>query len=267
MSALDSRPPARFRRPSPVVFAAEGVRGSAEFAGFGAALPLLCRQPRGDGRPVLVLPGFTASDLSTEAMRRWLNCIGYDAWDWSQGRNVGPTPKIVEGLLARFDHIRHSTGHTVTLIGWSLGGLYARALADRAPHDVRHVITLGSPFRLAVTQETNAGALFDLLTPLHRQERPHTSAFRREPYRGAPPVPSTAIFTRGDGVVPWESCLDEPGRRSENIEVHGSHVGLGHNPAALLVIADRLQLAEGEWRPFQPKLLSRTVYPATPYVH
>ena len=265
MSALDSRPPESHAKPSPAVFALEGVRATAEIASFVAALPCLLRLPKGDGRPVLVIPGFTASDTSTEPLRRLLRHLDYDAYEWGQGRNLGPSPKIVDGLLERFDSIRRGTAQTVTLIGWSLGGLYSRAIAERSPADVRHVITMGSPFRLAKTQETNAGALFDLLTPIHGKVRPHGTKFRREPYTGPPKVPSTAIFTKTDGVVPWQSCIDEPGRRNENIEVLGAHSGLGHNPAALIVVADRLRLPEGTWRPFAPGRASRTVFPATPF--
>ena len=266
VTAMDSRAAQSFRRPNPAVFALEGVRVSSELACFTALWPFLRRLPRGDGRPVLVLPGFTASDTSTEPLRCLLGHLGYDAYDWLLGQNLGPTPRIVKGLLQRFDTIRATTAQPVTIIGWSLGGLYARALADRCAADVRHVVTLGSPFRLARSEETNAGRLFDALSPLHRQERAHTTTFRREPYHGAPPVPSTAIFSRTDGVVPWRSCVDEPGRQSENVEVRGSHCGLGMNPAVMVVLADRLQLGVGEWRPFEPGLISRRLHPATPYV-
>lgn len=265
MTALSSRTPERFDRPHPAVFAIDPVVGGAEYVGFAALLPLLLRLPKGDGRPVLVLPGFTASDRSTAALRFVLTRLNYKVYGWQLGQNLGPTPEVVDGLLEHFDEIHRSQGQPVTLVGWSLGGLYSRALAARTPEAVRHVITLGSPFRLARSQETNAGLFFDLLAPLHRKRRPHATAFRREPYRGAPKVPSTAIFTRGDGVVPWQACIDVPGPRSENVEVFGSHIGLGHNPAVVTVIADRLQLGEGEWRPFTPGRLNTALYRAKPY--
>ena len=226
--------------------------GIAEFAGFAALLPLLLRLPKGDGRPVLVLPGFVATDTSTQAIRFVLARLGYATYGWEQGRNLGPTPSTIDGMLERFDAIHAQHAEPITLIGWSLGGLYARALADRSSHAVRHVITLGSPFRLARTDETNLGALWDMLSPLHGQQRPHSTAFRREAYQGPPPVPSTAIFSRNDGVVPWLACVDESGRRAENVEVFGAHTGLGHNGSALAVIADRLMLKPGEWRAFVP---------------
>jgi pimeloyl-ACP methyl ester carboxylesterase len=252
VTALNARTPARFRRPHPAAFAVDPLVGVAELAGFAALLPLLLRLPKGDGRPVLVLPGFVATDSSTHAIRFVLSRLGYATYGWDQGRNLGPTPEAIDGMLDRFDRIHREHDQSVTLVGWSLGGLYARAIADRSPAAVRHVITLGSPFRLARTDETNLGALWDLLAPLHGRQRPHSTAFRREAYQGPPPTLSTAIFSRGDGVVPWSACVDEPGRQSENIEVFGSHTGLGHNAAALTVIADRLRLQEATWRPYVP---------------
>jgi pimeloyl-ACP methyl ester carboxylesterase len=252
VTALNARTPARFRRPNPAAFVIDPMVGAAEFAGFTALIPLLLRLPKGDGRPVLVLPGFVATDTSTQAVRFVLGRLGYTVYGWDQGRNLGPTPEAIDGMLSRFDAIQGDHNHGVTLIGWSLGGLYARAIADRSPEAVRHVITLGSPFRLARTDETNLGVLWDLLSPLHGRQRPRSTAFRREAYSGPPPVPSTAIFSRNDGVVPWSACVDEPGRRSENIEVPGAHTGLGHNAAALTVVADRLRLGVGEWRPYAP---------------
>ena len=247
-TALDARPPALFRRPNAALFTSEALRATAEFAAFAAALPVLRSLPRGDGRPVLVLPGFTASDTSTEPMRWLLRQLGYNPFGWKLGVNLGPTPKVIDGLFQRFETIRRQTGQPVTLIGWSLGGLYARAIVERAAHDVRHVITMGSPFRVALTDHTNAGALFEALNSRRRQ--PAAKALRTDGYRGAPAVASTSIFTKSDGVVPWQSCLDEPAPFSENIEVRGSHTGLGHNPAALLVVCDRLRLDDDEFRPF-----------------
>ena len=105
---------------------------AAQFAGFTLLTPLLTRLPVGDGRPVLVLPGFTASDQSTAALRYVLARLDYSVHGWHLGQNLGPTQRIVEGLFARFDdlHLRHGN-QPITLVGWSLGGLYARALAVR----------------------------------------------------------------------------------------------------------------------------------------
>ena len=243
----------KHKNPSPISFALEPALAAAQFVEFTMLTPLLTRLPTGDGRPVLVLPGFTAGDQSTAALRYVLARLDYSVYGWHLGQNLGPTQRIVSGLFARFDDLYERHDHQpITLLGWSLGGLYARALAVRKPEAVRHVITLGSPFRLDRAEETNAGRVFDLLAPVHGLRRPHSAEFRREPYLGPPAVRSTAVFTRSDGVVPWNSCVDDAGPRSENIEVYGSHCGLGYNPAALTVIADRLRLGSDEWRPYAP---------------
>lgn len=251
-----------FGRPSLAAFALDPFVGAVELAAFTGLVPLLTRLTPGDGRPVLVLPGFTATDRSTASLRYVLARLDYSVHGWHLGQNLGPSERIVQGMLSRFDEIHRRYDQPVTLIGWSLGGLYARAIAMRAPDAVRHVITLGSPFRLDRAEETNAGRIFDALAPIHGLHREHSQAFRREPYQGPPPVPSTAIFTRTDGVVPWRSCIDEPGPRSENIEVYGSHCGLGHNPAVVGIIADRLRLGRDDWRPFAPGRLNVGLYGA-----
>jgi len=242
----------QFRNPPVLTFATEPARASGELMAFAALTPLLTRLPTGDGRPVLVLPGFTASDQSTAALRHVLARLDYSVHGWHLGQNMGPSQRIVDGMINRFDeiHQRHG-GQPVTLIGWSLGGLYSRALAARFPEQVRHVITLGSPFRLTRAEETNVGRWFDRMAPLHGLRRPHSADFRREPYTGVPAVPSTAVFTKADGVVPWRSCVDVPGPQSENIEVYGSHCGLGYNPAVLGIVAHRLRLPTDTWAPFR----------------
>lgn len=243
----------QFRNPSLLTFASEPARATGELLAFAALTPLLTRLPPGDGRPVMVLPGFTASDESTTALRYVLARLDYSVHGWHLGQNLGPSQRIVDGMINRFEQIYARHGRQpITLVGWSLGGLYSRALAVRFPEQVRHVITLGSPFRLTRAEETNVGKWFDRMAPVHGLRRPHSADFRREPYTGVPPVPSTAVFTRADGVVPWRSCIDVPGAQSENIEVFGSHCGLGFNPAVLGIIADRLRLSLGEWRPFNP---------------
>jgi pimeloyl-ACP methyl ester carboxylesterase len=201
-----------FRNPSLLTFASEAPRAVTEMVAFSALTPLMTRLPAGDGRPVMVLPGFTASDQSTAALRYVLARLDYSVHGWHLGQNLGPSQRIVDGMINRFDEIHHRHGdQPVTLIGWSLGGLYSRALAARFPDKVRHVITLGSPFRLTRAEETNVGRWFDITAPVHGLRRQHSADFRREPYTGVPAVPSTAVFTKADGVVPWKSCVDVPG--------------------------------------------------------
>ncbi len=209
------------------------------------ALPLLRRAPRGDGHPVLVLPGLMASDFSTRALRRFLRAHGYEVHGWGLGRNVGPTPAIVEGLGRRFRELRQRFGRRLTLIGWSLGGIFARELARHFAADVRQVITLASPFRDVAA--TNVPGF------VWRRHDPYPGRGGTWSALAAPlPVPVTAIYSRSDGIVAWRSCAVDAGPLAENIEVESSHLGIGHHPVVLLTIADRLAQPEGSWVPFRP---------------
>src|ERR1700694_6058226 len=148
----------RLRPPGLSLLLAE-VRGIFEFNASLLLSPLLMRAPRGDGHPVLTLPGFLASDLSMSPMRRYLKELGYDAYAWNIGRNVGGVVRMRDALRERLAAIHTATGRKVSIIGWSLGGVYARDLALQAPDMVRAVITLGSPFTNDI-RATNATRLY-----------------------------------------------------------------------------------------------------------
>lgn len=231
--------------PSRLLLALEG-RTVLEAAALLSALPFLAWTPRGDGHPVLVLPGFFAGDRSTRILRWFLRDRGYHTHGWKLGRNTGPTAKILTGLAHRFAEVQDRHGSKVSLIGWSMGGLYARELARRFPTEVRQVITLGSPFRYPSAR--NVSLLMQWR--LGGQSLEQVTEIRER--LGAPlSVPTTSIYSRSDGVVAWRSCLEEEGSLRENIEVCSSHIGMGHHPATLLVIANRLAQPEGTWRPFR----------------
>lgn len=220
-------------------------RAVLELAALLPAWPILRRAPRGDGHPVLVLPGFLGSDLSTRPLRAFLRERGYAAHGWKLGRNTGPSPEIAAAMARRLADLVDRHGRRVSLVGWSLGGVYARELARRFPTHVRQVITLASPFR-----DVEAANVPRALVR-RRRRLPDESAYRTrlaEPI----PVPSTAILSRTDGVVAWRSCREEPGPLSETLEVAASHLGMGFHPVVLLLIADRLAQPEDAWRPFRP---------------
>jgi pimeloyl-ACP methyl ester carboxylesterase len=243
--------------PSPLLRAMES-RALFEFGGLMAASPLLRLIGRGDDHPVLILPGFLAGDSSTVPLRSLLQGQGYWVHGWRLGRNLGPTPEVVDGLVERLLELHDRHGRTVSLVGWSLGGIYARRLARRYPDLVRQVITLGSPFRITPDDRSAASAWFDQLKPLHRID--HDDVLPN--LEGVPlPVPSTAIYTRTDGVVRWWQCLETVGEHAENIEVRGSHSGLGFNPAVIYAVSDRLAQAPDDWRPFSAPPGSRYWYP------
>lgn len=247
MAVDGSEPPPsdRLRPPGLGLLLAE-ARGIFEFNASLLLSPLLMRAPRGDGHPVLALPGFLASDLSMAPMRRYLSELGYDAHAWRMGRNTGGISRMRAALRDRLAEIYSSSGRKVSLVGWSLGGVYARYLALQAPEMVRYVVTLGSPFANDV-RATNATRLYEALSG----EGVEDNSDLRQAISGDLPVPTSSIYSRTDGIVNWRTCLLRPSDAAENIEVHlASHVGLGVNPAALWAVADRLAQGEGQFRQF-----------------
>jgi pimeloyl-ACP methyl ester carboxylesterase len=148
-------------------------------------------------------------------------------------------------------------GRKVSLVGWSLGGLYARQLAKMMPERVRSVITLGSPFA-AGPKATNAWRVYEMASGRRAEEE---DARFGGSLSGTPPVPTTAIFSRTDGICAWQGCREKASAMSESIEVESSHCGMGHHPAAVYAVADRLAQREGEWAPFDRSGWRSVVYP------
>jgi pimeloyl-ACP methyl ester carboxylesterase len=148
-------------------------------------------------------------------------------------------------------------GQKVSLVGWSLGGVYAREIAREMPDVTRLVISMGSPFR-AHPKSTNVHRIFDLVSTIRYRDMP---ANMLENMAEPPPVPTTALYTRGDGVVAWQGTVEVSRRWDvENIHVGGAHLGLGFNPRSVLAITDRLAQAEDNWRPFSPSPLLRPFF-------
>ncbi len=220
-------------------------RALLELVTLLAAYPLLRQAPRGDGHPVLVLPAYMTGDFSTRVLRGFLRDRGYAAHGWKLGLNRGPTTETVTHLVRRLHDLHERHGRRVSLIGWSLGGVYARELARAFPLEVRQVITLATPFRNLEAVNVPAFVL------ARRQPHPEEAAFR-ERLRLPLEVPTTAIYSRTDGIASWRSCVAEVGPHSESIEVASSHLGIGHHAVVLLTIADRLAQPEGAWKPFCP---------------
>jgi pimeloyl-ACP methyl ester carboxylesterase len=249
------------RPPSALLALTELPRAIAELTALPFAARVLATAPRGDGRPVLVLPGFIASDTSTAILRKYLTRLGYDAHAWKLGRNLGPKAIGAEGekLIARLNAVHEMTGKKVSLVGWSLGGIMARIVARRAPDLVRQVITLGSPFA-GSPKATNVWRLYELLTG-HLVESDDAKGQLAEA-ASPPPVPSTAIYSREDGVVAWQVCREQPGPATDSIAVHGSHIGLGVNASVLYAVADRLAQPDDGWQPFDRSGVKSLVYPA-----
>lgn len=240
---------------------AEG-RAFIELGAFYAMRPLLSNLPKGDGHPVVVLPGFMASNNSTVPMRRLLAQLDYDAHGWDSGRNVLVNEALITRLEAQLERLYKDTGRTISLVGWSLGGVLARELAKLNPDLIRLVVSLGSPIS-DDRNHTNAARLFQFFNG----DAPEK--LRGGQFSGlniAPPVPTTSIFTKTDGVVHWRGSVQHPHNvvshhGTENIEVYASHCGLGVNPSVMIALADRLSQQEGEWAPFEAKPHQRILFP------
>ncbi len=244
--------------PSRALLFTEPSRATAEFGSFLLSALLLRRAPRGDGHTVLVLPGFLADDRSTRVLRGYLSTLGYKASAWGQGRNIGPTPDILDGMERRLVQLAECAGTPVSIVGWSLGGMFARALGRDHPEHIRQIVTLGSPFRSDGPIGSHATRSFERLAHIHV---PYAELPAAETDQDPLEVPVTAVYTKGDGVVAWQTCIQSEGHQRENVEVWGSHCGLGHNPMAMWVVADRLAQATGTWSPFKPPAFARRLYP------
>lgn len=254
-TVIDER---RVRRPASVWTVAEPLRAPWELASYALASPWLGLGPKGDGHPVIVLPGFLADDRSTVGLRRAMGRRNLHAVGWGLGTDVGPSEEIVDGVPRLIEKLAAEHGTTVSLVGWSLGGILAREFTRMRPGLVRDVITLGSPYQLRVSDApdlTSVGRIFHGLRGLHVTDLDHLP---RESDRPPLPCPSTSIYSRTDGVVPWQACISPAGPRAENIEVACSHLGLGFDPLTLMVVIDRLVQPEGRWRPLANPLLSRS---------
>ena len=239
---------------------AEG-RAMFEFASFYAMRPLLSTLPKGDGHAVLTLPGFMATNNSTRPLRGLLTDLGYEAHGWDSGRNVRVNEELITKLEMQIDRLNDVSGGKISLVGWSLGGVLARELAKLKPDAIRQVVSLGSPIS-DDRNHTNAARLFKFFNG----DEPEN--LRGGQFQGldmAPPVPTTSILTKTDGIVHWRGSVQDPkktnGFPSENIVVYASHCGLGVNPSVMVALADRLAQDEGDWAPFEPNVAQKWMFP------
>jgi pimeloyl-ACP methyl ester carboxylesterase len=228
----------------------EPVRAAIEYARMrtmdSSALP------RGDGHPVVVFPGLGANHRSIAPLIRLCRQLGYDAHDWGRGFNTGPRGELgawFDELALHVDALAGAQARTMSLIGWSLGGFYAREVAKRLNGRVRQVITVGTPFA-GNAEHTHVAWFYRLINGRAPAFDDATMAALRTP----PDVPTTSLFSRSDGIVAWQACLHSGGSRAENVEVAGSHCGMTWNPRVFSIIADRLGQPENAWRPHAESL-------------
>jgi pimeloyl-ACP methyl ester carboxylesterase len=244
-------------------------RAVQELMSLAPASRWLSGLPRGDGQPVMTLPGFGGADGSTALLRRYIARWGYEAHPWQLGRNMDPAAaremsavlgfmdEVVTNVGAQLRRIHRRSRKKVSLVGWSLGGLYARQLAAAYPELVRQVITLGTPFG-----DPRSTIIWPIMQRLRDAAEPSHTDMAAWVERARIPieVPLSVIWSRTDGFVHPSIAVLPDGPRTENIHVCSSHAGFGVNPMAFYVVADRLAQPEGQWQPFDRRGWRRLVY-------
>lgn len=243
---ITSTVPSSFAAPPLSLLVTEPLRALLD--AFGARLGSAAL-PIGDGHPVVVYPGLAAGSFATSHLRSFLKDSGFAAYDWESGINTGHTGELDDwlgDLVERVRELHREHGAKVSLVGWSLGGVYAREIARRCPEAVRQVITLATPFN-SLGSGNHAGAIYTLFKPEGTPLSPAVEARLRE----TPPVPTTSIYSKSDGIVAWRGCIEKRTGRSENVEVSASHLGMVSHPQVMRIIANRLAQPEGQWRPLR----------------
>ena len=232
-------------------------RALFEMAALPFAWPWLSMAPRGDGHPVLLLPGFMGGERTLIGLETYLRNRGYQVQTWGLGRNIGFRPGHASAIEQKIRYMHHQSGRMVSLVGWSLGGVFALYGAHKATDSVRNVITLGSPLSV----DASGSAIPPLLKALYRVvahplgSPAHTMQPRAKYIRERlpPAVPMSCLYSLSDGVVPpQEATIDGDPAIHENIRIAGSHTGLGFNPLVLWIVAERLAQAESQWQPYEP---------------
>lgn len=226
-------------RPPPLALAAlEPVRAAWAAAAYLTQTDALGIE--GAGQPVIVYPGLGTSAAATLVLRSFLQRCGFAVYDWAQGINTGPPADFdawLQTLAHTLTHVHARHRRRVSLLGWSLGGIYARELAKCRPDLVAQVVTLGTPFT-GHPKATNAWPLYRLLNG--RSPCADAALLRR--LRRCPPVRTHSVYSRSDGIVSWRCAKAPPGARTRNVELnHIGHLGLVVHPHALRTVGRLLQ--------------------------
>lgn len=237
--------------PSKILLGAEGFRAVYNYwLGSMFKIPVHQISPPGDGHPVMVLPGLGTTDNSTRHIRSFVDSLGYTSHGWGLGRNIGPrngASNLLDQLVTRVEEISaDSEDQQVTLIGWSLGGVYGREIAKVLPDIVRQVIAIGTPFKGDLCQ-LYAIRLYEFLS----KDKSHRDPVTIKNISTPPPVPFTSIYSKTDGVVHWELSIEHPGPMIENIEIKDAcHLSIGYDPMTMFILADRLTYNKECWVPY-----------------
>ncbi|MEM9361199.1 MAG: alpha/beta hydrolase [Bacteroidota bacterium] len=213
-------------------------RSLVEWTSIYAIYPFIPKRIKGEGRPVLLIPPYLGDDYSTSFVRRYLTSLGFKTYKWEQGFNLVKSHYIPR-LEEKLDDIYRTHGEKVNIVGWSGGGIFAKIMANRHPQQVEQIITIGSPVWGVMDMKTPVSGILEFFRGKSLKERNKRFIEELEPI---PNVPITCIYTKTDGLLPWKHCMEAESFREDikNIEVYGSHSGLGANVSVLLITANAL---------------------------
>lgn len=213
-------------------------RSLLEWASIYAIYPFIPKRIEGKGKPVLLIPPYLGDDYSTSFVRKYLKSLGFYTYRWDMGFNMVKSHYIPR-LEEKLDDIYQKHNEKVSIVGWSGGGIFAKIMANRHPNQVEQILTIGSPIWGVMDMKTPVYGLLEFFRGKSLKERNARFLAELEPI---PDVPITCIYTKTDGLVPWKHCMEAESYRKniKNIEVYGSHSGLGANASVLMLTANAL---------------------------
>ncbi|MFZ1525623.1 MAG: hypothetical protein WAT22_12455 [Saprospiraceae bacterium] len=222
------------KKPSQLLHLTEIFRSLIETIRGFFCLLFAKKENIGQGRVVMVVPGLLTSDFWTVILRKYLSKKGFQVYGWEMGTNLGRMEKIPE-LISKIEAIKIRHNQPIILIGWSIGGLFSREVSHQRPDLISKVMTLGSPFG-DVQAPNNAKWVFELLNDDYDID--HSLVQR---LASPTTMPSVAFYSKKDGIVPWEACMDSiTDDHHLNVEIRSSHFGMGANPSVLDAIVQNV---------------------------
>lgn len=236
------------------------TRSVLEWASIYAIYPFIPKRIEGNGRPVLLIPPYLGDDYATSFVRRYLKSLGFTTYKWEMGFNMVKSHYIPR-LEEKLDDIYGAHGEKVSLVGWSGGGIFAKIMANRHPKQVEQIVTIGSPIWGVMDMKTPVYGILEFFRGSSLKERNKRFLEELEPI---PKVPVTCIYTKTDGLVPWKHCMEAESYSDtiKNIEVFGSHSGLGANASVLMITANALSAnIQGKTIEEATTYMERILYP------
>ncbi len=224
----------KIKKPSVFLHLTEVFRASYEWIKGALFLSGVSTQNKGKGQVVLVIPGLISTDALTVVLRKYLQKLGYKAFGWEMGLNLGRL-ESVHALVQKVEEMAEEHQQKIVVIGWSMGGIFAREVAKATPKSVKQVMTIGSPFA-DISAPNWAKGVFDIVNKGIEIDQT-VLAQLHEPA----PVPTVALYSKLDGIVPWQACREiVENDTHQNIEISGSHLGMGANPSVIKIVAANL---------------------------